>query len=277
MKPVPGTVKLVYTLQWYRGIASRLTDIYPVEVVTGTEGIDHIKPWVQLTHRPTFMDGTAEMYEPFVKEPVLYLKFAKLDENNPAEIQKFVKKYGLLGIDSEVSAVGYYMESLARWRYEIREMRGMLALWDICRNEFDRKIRPYIRDRRHERVFMFTWREEWESSHIYTGEPYAIPLADTDTIPGLRKLVLNYIDGRLRDIAIGFDTDTLGFIYEPVNLLSTMWIMFLVKEILEESDIYYCDYCGDPFERHYKKNIYCKPSCKVMACRDRSLHRRPAA
>ena len=252
---------------WHRNILCHLIKKYPVRLSDSFSGsIDFSPPWICLDKTPTWLDGANDTYLVMKQEPVLYRKFMKINKDATDEIIKFVHSFGLLGINP-LSEYGLYVESVARWQYEISEMNGMLKLWEICRDENDFKLREYIIYSGGNRILTFTWRKEFYAKYPSETEKDQLCIGQDWSYEDLRKYILDYISIKTAGMVFERNTEKFNMSYEPLDLLSAMWAMLLFQEIVCQQDKKECAICKEPFIPKRTDQLYCSGKCKVQAHR----------
>ena len=80
------------------------------------------------------------------------------------------------------------------------------------------------------------------------------------------------------NVVFEINAQDLTVIYEPTSLLSAMYSMFLIDEIIYRSEPRKCHGCDKLFTTQDKRQIYCEDRCKHKAHREgRSTPRRTAS
>jgi len=270
-KPTPLTIRQGYTKLLFKPSKHSVVDKcpYPFKLSEKTSPpfIDDVSPWIIADGWPFDLPG--ESFNLFSSEPLLHRKFADIDEDNPEKIIEFVDRYGFLNVGSSFTHDKY--ESLARWKFEILEMRGMLDLWRIyCSNSLKR-LMPYIHtyntgEREFTRIEL-PWRKQMY--HIYnmnTTDSY--PWEPSWQISDLRRFIVEVINEKIAGhIVYELNPTDLAVIIEPMNLFSAMWSMFLIEEIVGNNTVRQCKMCQNWFMPTDERQIYCEGKCKVMAHR----------
>lgn len=290
----PGTIRQGYTFLWYRGGASYLTTHYPVEMEIGDSFMDDRPPWICLRSSPSLRKGSGHSYKPFVDEPLLHRKFAGIDQTQNESVLDFVNKYGLLGVNPVLESAGVYIESLERWKFEIKEMRGLLKLLDIYRSvkgedpqntedkalyiERDEVLQHLVHHRGKSKYIVFDWRY-YEKGKAYPNCQPIIDIKHDFTTSDIRELIVDQITTKMANtVVFEINARDLTVIYEPTALLSAMYSMFLIDEIIYGSEPRQCYECHKLFTTQDKRQIYCEPRCKYKAHRGgRSRIRRTAS
>ena len=249
---------------------------------------------------PPFIVPNREAREkvyPLLGNKILHRNFAALNCDNEKDILKFANKYGLLGhtlILSQPPRSPVIMgESLSVWRELNTKLGTLLPIWDMVKNEDAGKLGKYVIWSNPDSVMMSFCIKRDGNRNILTsggrkptklGEAATIQLlADRNVNPHLLNRwrrgdviepALFYICNEVnKKLDTKFSFRILPFsnneIYTmPTTLESAMWLLF-AREISGKTDSAVCPACGDWFERHDAREIFCSKACKQKTYRIR--------
>jgi hypothetical protein len=240
--------------------------------VTGDRGLEEIDG------RMPFLvckGNKKRYYAPLRKNPTLHRAFCEIADNK--DIIKFASKYGMLGFtrsyevrkrDGSQPPV-MFIESLARWKYELADMKQLVYLWELIRNR-RLSLLGALMDREDNGVYITLGkRKDMIDDNSST-------LARKWDIEGEQphEAALQYLTTRINKKVTGGVFPTALPSYQkkvyllPRNLLAGMWLMFL-WEVIGEVRPRQCPGCGEWFDPRRSTRITCGDRCRKRTSRQK--------
>ncbi|MCX6006497.1 MAG: hypothetical protein NTZ34_04450 [Chloroflexi bacterium] len=244
--------------------------------VIGDRGLEEID------ERPPFLlckGNRKRYYAPLRKNPTLHRSFCEITDNE--DIIEFAAKYGMLGFTrsyevrkrdgSQSSAM--FIESIARWKYELADMKQLVYLWELIRNR---------------RLSLLGALMDREDNGIYITLGKRKDVIDDNNSPLARKwdregeqpleAALQYLTSSINKKVTGSVFPTALPSYQkkvyllPRNLMAGMWLMFL-WEVIGEVRPHRCPGCDEWFDPRRSTRITCGDRCRKRMSRQKAKHR----
>jgi hypothetical protein len=231
------------------------------------EEIDTLPPFISCK------SNRKKYYAPLRKNPVLHRKFCEI--NDDRELVKFASKYGLLGFTRSYEVrrrngsqpTEMLSESLARWTYELEDLKRLVDLWDMIRSKNLPQLRPLIHR---------------ESGGIYIRLGKQKDLVDDNKSTLARKWSIEGekpLEASLQYLTASINRKVRSSVFPtvlpeykrkvyllPRNLLAAMWLMFL-WEVIGEVRPRRCPCCEEWFDPKRTTRITCGDTCRKRLSR----------
>jgi predicted nucleic acid-binding Zn ribbon protein len=160
-----------------------------------------------------------------------------------------------------------FIESIARWKYELSDMKQLVYLWELIRNR---------------RLSLLGALMDREDNGIYITLGKRKDMIDDNSSPLARKwdmegeqpleAALQYLTTRINKKVTGSVFPTALPSYQkrvyllPRNLMAGMWLMFL-WEVIGEVRPHQCPGCGEWFDPRRSTRITCGDRCRKRISR----------
>lgn len=218
-------------------------------------------------------------YPPLRRNPVLHRTFCEIAEDR--DILKFVSKYGLLGFTfyrevrrrDGVRGDMLFVESVARWRQELAEMRRFVHLWELVRNGRLSLLSALV-SREDDGIFIITGGRKNLVADSGSQLARKWDVEGEQSLEAARQFLTGYINGKL----MGKVFPRVLPLYKkrvylsPGDLLSAMWLMFL-WEVVGEVRPYRCPGCGEWFDPRRSTRKTCGDRCRKKMSRSKMKDR----
>jgi hypothetical protein len=203
-------------------------------------------------------------------ERTLHRQFAGLVNMNDKDILNFANKYGLLKLQPvhnlvfrkrDLGPQAQLGESLPWWQEEITDLANCLKLWDMVSsdNKDLKDIVLWHRDgialKLDDSYIHLVGRKNmnlltnWHRGDLKGPALYYISLE-------MDKRLINSLTARMPDL------HSREIYFYPENLLSAVWLMFLL-EISGDTRLLRCDICGEYFHTHDPRAQFCSTRCRM--------------
>ena len=210
----------------------------------------------------------------YIKYPLLFKNFLKINLSNQDSINKFVSRYGLIGDADDNPELKYRenifkknqrIEPLLLWKYEQGCMQFALDLWDNINepkkliSKFDVKMGLNYKIKSEfyfEENFLRKKNGDWsinnQHSNLKNVSKNLVSLILQDHMEHRISLKTNFLD---------FNTPTP--VLEPDSLIGVLWLQFL-KYVQKKPEEKTCAYkeCKYIFNRDNQSREFCSIECK---------------
>lgn len=212
-------------------------------------------------------------YPPLRKNPVLHRTFCEITDNK--DIIKFVSKFGLLGFtycrevhkQEGMPTEVIFVESIARWKQELAEMKRLIHLWELVKNERLSLLGALI-SREDDGIHIIIGRRKNLVADSSSPLARKWDLEGEQPFEAARQYLSDYINGKIRGNVFPrvMPLYKRRIYLSPGNLLSAMWLMFL-WEVIGEVRPHQCPGCGEWFDPKRSTRKTCGDRCRKKMSR----------
>lgn len=213
-------------------------------------------------------------YDPFKKQPLLFLEFAETPGTAEA-LLGFANKYGSLW---NMWDQGYtHGMTLYEWQCVRADMEAAVDLWQGIEGKDSERLKKHVRWQRGKVVIC---------SHLLPGRRLDGEIEEQRRPPfhprgnyrtgDLIAPAMDLLDwvissrpaSRIELQPMRLPSKALAFALEVHTLLNVLWIQFAIA-VSGEAEIRRCETCGKPFQPKRTDQVFCSDSCRVSAYRKR--------
>ena len=233
-------------------------------------------------------------YDPLTDHTGLFRTFAET-EATPEGVRRFASIYGFQ-YERDLDRLGWfrltvpklygdntavYAEPFESWRDNILNVREVLLIWDLARQENTRELRRYLRWKEGELLLRSDVHElEGEYTvidNIHRPTEQRIGFSQGDLLKPARYVAGTFVNTYLEgEVSPGLLWDRTDFSHHltilPQSLVGALWLQF-ARAIDRDREYRACLNCGDWFEvgqgAASRARQFCSNKCRVAHSRKR--------
>ncbi|RPJ64197.1 MAG: hypothetical protein EHM12_00395 [Dehalococcoidia bacterium] len=229
-----------------------------------------------MDHRPPFLvcrGSSKRYYAPLRKNPAMHRIFCDITDNKG--IIEFASKYGMLGFTRSFrvrkrgtdQSTLMLTESMARWKYELAEMKRLVYLWELVKSKRLSLLGAHL-DREDDGIYVALGKRK----ELIADNSSALARKWDREGEQPVEAALQYLTASINKKVTGSVFPTVLPSYQkqiyllPGNLLAAMWLMFL-WEVIGEVRPRRCPGCNEWFDPKRSTRITCGDRCRKRKSR----------